>query len=165
MIHLVRHARPALTGVLLGQADPPLAAEVDLAPARLDVKAVFASPLLRARQTAALLFPHHAIEVRGALAEISYGAWDGLAFTEIARRWPALAAAKQQDWFAATPPDGEPWAAFRERVRSVRLELAAAAPCAVVAHAGVHAVLREWATGAPPLDFQQDYGEVITLEL
>jgi broad specificity phosphatase PhoE len=164
IVHLIRHARPTLTGVLLGGADPPLAAQ-ELAPVSLPVTSIFCSPLRRARQTAEFLFPRREIIIEPALAEVAYGEWDGLAFADIERRWPALTRAKQENWFGVTPPGGEPWPDFQRRVLAVWPGIRAAAPCAVVAHSGVNAVLFEAATGRPALNFHQDYCEVISLDL
>src|SRR5688500_109239 len=111
-VFLVRHAEPAVTGVMLGQCDPPLSDDGRLAAAalKLPVSVAYSSPLLRARETAeALDVP---VEVLDDLAEISYGEWDGKAWSEIERSDPELAARKLRNWKGTTPPGAEAWPAL-----------------------------------------------------
>jgi broad specificity phosphatase PhoE len=163
MIHLIRHAEPTIKGVLLGQTDPPVL--VGPASSALPVASVFCSPLLRARETAVALFPDQPAIVISGLAEISLGEWDGLSWHDIEQRDPALAAAKLGDWFGVTPPGGETYGAViaraREALDTVRQ---ASGPVAIVAHAGINAVLWHVLTGAPITRFHQDYLEVKSYE-
>ena len=170
-LFLVRHAEPALTGVLLGRLDPPLSeagrAQADgiLAGISMKLAAVYCSPLLRARETADAMSSRAPI-ILDELLEIGYGDWDGNSWSEIERRWPDLARAKQDDWFGVTPPDGERWVDFRTRVvRAAGVIRRGPLPAAVVAHAAVNAVLAEEFAGADPLSFQQSYGEVLSIEI
>lgn len=80
-----------------GHADPPLnelgrqqARELAEALAGSGVTAVYASPLVRARETAeivaaALALP---VETRAALREVDVGSWQGLTRTEVEQRFP-----------------------------------------------------------------------------
>ncbi len=163
LIHLIRHAEPTLTGVMLGRLDPPLASD-DHRPIALDAASVFCSPLTRARRTAELYFPGREILCLPGLAEISLGEWDGLAWSQIEAGWPQLAREKLRDWFNVTPPGGERWSDFEarvagawQRIRESRL------PCAIVAHSGVNSVLARLAAGREISG--QQYGEVLTLEI
>lgn len=162
-IHLIRHAEPALSGVLLGRTDPPLQG---LPPAsELVVASVFASPLLRARDTAATLFPGQRVVIIENLTEISLGEWDGLAWEEIERRYPDLAAKKLADWFGVTPPGGESHATILGRATDVLNTIhSAKGPAAVIAHLGINAVLWHLLTGSPIAEFNQSYLEVKTHE-
>lgn len=149
VIHLIRHLPPGVEG----QLDPPLA-----------VQSVFSSPLARARRTAELFFPDHAIQLVPPLAEVGMGEWEGLSWTEIEALWPELARTKLKDWFNVTAPGGEPWNEFEARVASALPRiLAAPSPCAVVAHAAVNFVLAKLIDGRE-LAAPQGYGEVITIE-
>ena len=163
LVHLIRHGRPVLTGVMLGQVDSALAPQ-SIEPSGLDVRMVFTSPLQRASQTAAMLFPHVQAIVVPQLAEITLGEWDGLAWNQIEARWPALAASKLANWYGIRAPGGEAWSEFEERVRVAwNVIVNAAKPCAVIAHAAVNHVLYRFATGAEPAK-QQGYCEVISVE-
>lgn len=153
-----------MAGVFLGRTDLPLADQT-LAPSQLEVDRVFASPLLRARQTAELLFPHREITILAGLAERDFGDWEGKRWDEIEAGWPEQTGLAKADWFGTTPPGGEPWSVFFERVQGVWERLPAAGAAAIVAHAGVNAVLWHLASGANFAAFQQDYGEVISLAL
>jgi alpha-ribazole phosphatase len=163
-VHLIRHAEPEVRGVLLGRTDVALRPAA-IPPAPLTVATVFASPLCRARRTAELLFPDRPITIIDGLAERDLGAWEGRSWNEVQQGWPDLAGSAAVDWFGTTPPGGEPWAGFVERVVSTwNAVRQAEEPIAVVAHAGVNAVLAERIAGRNPLEFQQKYLEILTLE-
>ena len=89
--------------------------------ARGGVDAIVASPLLRTRQTAAIVAGHTgaSVSVEEGLAECAFGEWDGLTFAEVQERWPAELTA----WLASTdvaPPGGESFAQCRDRVDAAR---------------------------------------------
>lgn len=83
------------------------------------VDAFHASPLGRARQTAAIIcglghYPETHWDER--LREVSLGSWDGLIDADIDAGWPGmLDGATPYDWFFRAP-DGESYAAAMERV-------------------------------------------------
>ena len=163
MIYLIRHARPARTGLLLGRVDEPLAVQ-QIAPSRLPVTTVYSSPLRRARATAAALFPGCAITVLDELNEISAGVWDGLAWSEIETRWPALAAERLTDWWSALPAGAETRAAIALRAQVAWSRMVQGPlPAAVVAHAGINAFLAHAADGSQIETFRQEYLEVKAL--
>lgn len=174
-IFLIRHAEPALTGVILGATDAPLSARGhgqarQLAanfPAAQPLAAVYASPLRRSTQSAAyLLEPWRPLAALDGLREISYGSWDGLSWDEIAARDPGLAARKAADWLGVDVPGGETWADFRARVASVLSRiLAGPLPAAIVAHQGVNAHLARLLGGGVETSFQQSYCEMLSYEL
>jgi broad specificity phosphatase PhoE len=145
-LYVVRHAEPAVTGVLLGQCDPPLSENGRRQAGELlrDVRLarVYSSPLRRARETAELLARGAGVEVVEGLREITYGAWDGLTWAEIEARDGELARRKIADWSAVTPPGGEPWDEFLARVTRVfeRIQRRPR-PAAIVAHAAVNRIL------------------------
>lgn len=161
MIHLVRHARPAATGVLWGSVDVPLSATP--LPSPLRVRSVFASPLRRALDTATALFPSASPLILPALTEISLGEWDGKTWDEIVQRDAAAAERKLEDWFGVTPPGGEDYHAIVARAQAALHTIQRAPhPVAIVAHVGINAILWQLLTGAPAVQFRQDYLEVIT---
>ena len=90
--------------------------------------AIYSSPLKRAVTTALPLA--HAldkrIETRDALAEIDYGAWDGLTAEVVARRWPM----EHERWVADPawnpPTGGETAVALAQRMTSVVEEITSA---------------------------------------
>ncbi|MBI2685253.1 MAG: histidine phosphatase family protein [Acidobacteria bacterium] len=161
MIHLIRHARPSVTGVLLGWADVPLA-DVDVSPFTIDVQYVITSPLLRARRTAELIFPGRQVDIVPALMERGLGDWENLRWSEVEAKWPDLAA---KDWFSVTPPNGESWGIFEDRVRTAWLSMPKCGNVAVVAHAGVNALLHHFITRSDVATFHQDYLETISLAI
>jgi alpha-ribazole phosphatase len=165
-LYLIRHARPAVEGVLLGQSDPPLSelgrTEAHRAFSGFDVERVYSSPLRRAVETAAFLRSPAEVIVLAELAEISLGAWDGKSWEEVQRADAQLANRKSEDWFGVTPPDGESWSVFSTRVvKALDLVRAGPMPAAIVAHCAVNAVIAATLQGAAPIRFQQTYCEVI----
>jgi broad specificity phosphatase PhoE len=155
-LFLVRHAEPAITGVMLGWLDPPLSergreqAATLLRGARLTK--VYASSLRRARETAEIIAREAPIEVLDDLREISHGDWNGLTWSQVEARDPELAARKLADWRGVTAPNAEPWDAFAARVlRAMDLIRRGPRPAAIVGHAAVNQLIG---------NVKQAYGEV-----
>ncbi len=167
-LFLIRHAEPALQGVFLGQLDPPLSPEgrrrAAEALSEVDVRAIYSSPLQRARETAGFLPAPRVIELAG-LCEIDYGAWTGKTWAEIETKWSDLASRKSADWLGVSAPGGESWSDFVERV-SVAWQVIRSGhtPAAVVAHQGVNSILAHLIRGQNPLEFVQQHGEVLCVE-
>jgi probable phosphoglycerate mutase len=80
-----------------------------------------ASPLGRTRETAQVIagcadLPDTIYDAR--LAEVSLGSWDGLTLVDIDQQWPGvLDGSSPFNWFFRSP-DGESYAAARERVKA-----------------------------------------------
>ena len=160
IVHLIRHAAPLQTGILLGSTDIELA-PIAITPASIAVETVYASPLRRAHNSATHLFPGQTAIIHPDLAERHLGDWESRTWAEVEQLWPELAAAATLDWFATTPPHGEPWPDFVQRVHLAWSTIRQAeAPVAIVAHAGVNAVLAHAIAGVPPLAFAQAYLEI-----
>ncbi len=145
-LFLVRHAEPAITGVLLGQCDPPLSEQGRTHAAALlastPLSIVYTSPLKRAIETANRIARGAPIEVIDDLKEISLGAWDGRTWAEIEAEDPEFAARKHADWRGVTLPGAEPWIDFAARVqRAFERIQRGPRPAAIVAHAAVHNVI------------------------
>lgn len=146
-LFVVRHCEPALTGVLLGQCDPPLgeAGRAQAAALRFPKLAIiYSSPLRRALETAQAIARGAPVEIIDDLREITYGLWDGRVWAEIEAADPELAARKLADWRGVTPPGGETWKHFSARVmRAFDRIHAGPRPAAVVAHAAVNQLITE----------------------
>ena len=143
-IYLIRHAMPDIPlgerWCIGGQTDIPLgklgrlqAALLPFVPELRDVSAVFCSTLIRARETALPLCADP-IAVEG-LEEQRMGAWDGLPFTEIMRRFPELYAAREQN-STLLPEGAEQDEAVRARMQAALLQCLrqSAGDIAVVSH-------------------------------
>ena len=176
-LYLVRHAQPdtpAGEQLCLGQTlDLPLSAS-GLSQARalgrffcgLGVEAVYTSPLLRARQTAACIAGDAAApRVLDSLIELSGGEWDGLSFDLIRARYPEYFGPSPR---RSCPPGGERDAQGLARARAALAYVAQRTDrCAVmVAHAGLNRLLLCALLGRP-LDekkrIPQGYAAVNTL--
>ena len=157
MLILVRHGQVAANahGLLLGRADPPLTETgyrqaCALARALGPVIRVVSSPLLRARQTAAVVAGGGEgcgdVEVDRRWIEMDYGDLDGQ---------PATALPEQvwRTWWQDphfVPAGGESVAAVGVRVRQACAELASDAACGdvvVVSHVSPIKAALAWALG------------------
>ena len=158
MVHLIRHGRTTVSGVFVGSTDVELVSE-DFGVSSLVVNRVLSSPLRRARRTAELLFPGMELELVPEWAERDLGEWEMRAWGEIVAECPAA----ESDWFGVRPPGGELWGDCVERVAAGWRRAAPGDGCAIVAHAGVNAVLRKMLAGGDWAGMKQDYLEVISL--
>ncbi|WP_246061643.1 histidine phosphatase family protein [Paenibacillus oralis] len=93
--------------------------------AGVDFSAVYASDLLRCRQTLEYARPDLAERCVAdrRLREMDFGAWEGRTYEMLKDN--ALYRAWVDDPQQVTPPGGESWQAFRARIEAVRQELAA----------------------------------------
>ena len=110
-----------------GWTDTPLSAEglVQAEAAARELKehafaAVYASPLRRARDTAAAIAAPHGLEVETdpAFKELGFGEWEGLTLEEARARDTALYEGWARTPHLFSPPGGESLAQARERVLS-----------------------------------------------
>jgi len=87
--------------------------------------AVYASPLGRTMETATILASPHALEVLPAegLREISHGHWEQLTRREVDERYPAEAAAWEEDPYTFAPAGGESGLAVTARALPLLLEI------------------------------------------
>lgn len=117
-LHFVRHGDTlqSAEGYFAGDIDPPLtdhgqaqAEAVGRVAATLSLSAIYVSPKLRARQTAAPALKACSLEptVDDGLREIAYGAWEGRKETEIRATDPEGYAAWSADPALVSPPGGE----------------------------------------------------------
>lgn len=112
ILYLVRHGETESNrnSLALGRADVPLnprgqsqAARLGEALALTPISAIYASPLLRAQQTAAAVADARGltIQLKPGLIEMDIGEADGLTFQEIRARFPGLL----EGWISDTGPD------------------------------------------------------------
>lgn len=145
-----------------GHADPPLnergreqARELARQLAGEDLQAVYASPLLRALETARIVAASLGlpVEARPALREVDVGSWEGLTRMEVEERFPA-AFGRWRDggdgW-----DGGETYEHLGRRVLADLLELAARHPAErilVVSHGGTMRAAQAAAAGVEYAD-------------
>jgi alpha-ribazole phosphatase len=137
------------------------------------ISMVYTSPLSRALDSARVLADVRScpVEVLPDLREIGFGDFEGLAYDEIAARYPDI----YRQWME-TPtevrfPNGETFAEMRVRVlkafeaiHSLRQEQTVA----IVSHGGVNRILIAWALQMPDnclFRLAQDYGAINLLVL
>jgi alpha-ribazole phosphatase len=169
-LYLVRHAEPEITGVMLGRSDPGLSRKGERDAARIalpPVAVIYTSELRRAKETCiAIARENVPLIIDAGLNEISYGEWDGRAWSGIERDYPDQAAAKLDNWTAVTPPGGEDWRDFAVRVKRALARVASGPlPAAIVGHLTVNAQIAHLLTGSDPTGFTQQYGEVLLYEI
>jgi len=176
----VRHAEPdeAVRGRVYGSLDPGLsprgrerAEALAAALAREPVAAVYASPQLRARETAAPLACLLGLEavLEPDLREIDFGELEGLPVAEAAERYP-VAAGWATSPGAAVFPGGESIAALRARALAAVERIAARHPAETVAvfgHAVAIRTILAHALALPPdalFRIDQSYGGISVVE-
>ena len=122
---LLRHGATAMAGLFCGHSDPPLSdaghQQIDLVASMLRERpdVIYTSDLKRARQSAERIASHFGLSVhlRPGLREVNFGAWEGLSWIQIEQRFPADARAWMERYPRGVIPAGEPYEAFRSRVR------------------------------------------------
>ncbi|HEV8306947.1 MAG TPA: histidine phosphatase family protein [Methylomirabilota bacterium] len=180
-VYLIRHGEVerAAEGRFFGHTDVALSAtgvlQVEAVARQLalePIEAVYASDLLRARQSAAPLAGSRGLAPveLGALREMAMGRWEGLTFREIRQREPDVL----ERWlanFATLPfPDGETLEELQARVMPAFREILGRHPgrrVAVVAHGGTNRVILCDALGMPLgniLRLAQDYASWSVIE-
>jgi broad specificity phosphatase PhoE len=175
---LARHGetRDNAHGLILGRRDPPLspagqeqAARLAAGAASEPVAAIWCSPLLRARQTAAIVAQAIGVAptVLEDLIESDRGSWEGQPVAELSATSPELFAAFEAGDPAFTFPGGESIAHQVERTRRA-LTVVAAGPrsgrALVVAHAGTIRAALIAVGRKPPPERALAHGEAITLD-
>ncbi len=115
---------------------------------------IIASPLSRCAEFGKALAKHRSIpfEIADGLQEMDFGRWDGRTAKEI---WAEDAEALERFWkdpVAGTPPGGEPFAAFHQRVMNTWREITTAHPgqrLLLITHGGVIRVILCELSGHP----------------
>jgi alpha-ribazole phosphatase len=154
MIHLLRHGALPGNGSarrFIGQTDIPLSDSGRRQAAlwrdrwrTIRWAAVWCSDLARSRETARIVAEDAAVPIRisPTLREIDLGAWEGMTFAAVRRRWPAAWEARGKRLADYRPPGGESFADLRDRVIPLLPEIAASSgPVLVAGHAGVNRVM------------------------
>jgi len=170
---LVRHAPTAWNaeGRLMGRADPPLSGEGRAAlaawrlPAAFATAPILASPLRRARETAAAFGP---ATVEPRLIEMDWGAWEGRRLADLRQSDPAGTAAIEAMGLDLEPPGGERPRDVAWRLAALFTDLAGTERRVLVTHKGVQRAALALATGwdyrtKPPLPLRA--GDALRLDL
>ncbi|HUF56255.1 MAG TPA: histidine phosphatase family protein [Thermohalobaculum sp.] len=142
---------------LPGRTDRPLDAEARAALAGLrlpppwDGRAILASPLARAVDTARALADGRAVGTDARLAEIAYGDWEGRLVAEMtADPSSGFVPADRLGWSARPPGGGESAAEAWDRVLPLLAEIAARGePTLLVLHKALMRVILRMAAGGP----------------
>lgn len=111
-----------------------------------EIRAIYSSDLERAVQTAAVIAEPHGIEVitDPRLREINFGVWEGLNYSEIEARYPALLKVWLETPHLLEIPQGETFPAVLERAMSCISEITAGKPAGntvIVSHGGTISAL------------------------
>lgn len=148
-ILLVRHAHNGMAGRFCGESDPTLSEQGRQQSAKLAEELakhrlahLFSSDLRRTQETASYIAATTglAVELLPGLREMRFGEWEGLNWDEISQKDAAFAERWMTEYPTLSPPGGEDFRAFRERVRGALAEVAGRSTrgsAAVVTHGGV----------------------------
>jgi alpha-ribazole phosphatase len=184
---LVRHASTLLNKQrrYQGWTDPPLSRCGRHEARRLGERigavhfdALVSSDSLRCAETAALALPGRTIATDRRWSELDFGAWDGRTYAECEANDPDILRAWVDDPTRTTPPEGEPFASFCQRVDEGVGRLPREGQALLIAHGGsIRRVLAaalglEWrqvvlmqlsACGITRLALHRDGGYLLTL--
>ena len=116
-------------------------------------QAFFASPLVRARETMEIARDAMGLEperyhLDPVLKELSFGAWEGLTWSEIEAKDAKGLRARREDRWTFAPEGGESYAMLADRLRPWLDGLSEHA--FVISHGGVARVLMALIAGVPP---------------
>jgi alpha-ribazole phosphatase len=175
MIYLVRHGKIKLVDTerrYIGQLDLTLTVEgykqaqalsSQLSLEKID--AVYCSDLSRCMSTAKVIADRHGLipKARTDLREISLGKWEGLSFSDGARRFPEEFKQRGEDIGYFRPPDGESFADCRNRVLAAFADILQSPfnHIVIVGHAGINRLIICHMLGIPLnnlFTISQDYG-------
>ncbi len=163
VFHLLRHGEPTVFGRIIGRL-PGVGlsargrAEIAAVAARLaeeKIEALYASPLQRTQETAAILSELLGLPVgcRDDVIELDFGEWTGLTADEIRKdpRWQVWSNCRS----IAVIPGGESWRQVQDRVVGALFDLRQVHPdgsVVIVSHGDVIRAALLFALGMP-LDF------------
>lgn len=146
---LIRHPATRMSGTFCGHTDPDLSprGEVQLGALRdrleaISIDRIVSSDLRRARRCAGALARQHALtaELRPALREIHFGAWEGLRWSDIEARYREDARRWMEGFPGHTPPGAESYTDFTARIHEDTAQWLHDPSCetlAAVTHRGV----------------------------
>lgn len=180
-VYLIRHGQTDWNaeGRYQGQIDSVLstlgreqAARLAEALAAVPFRAIYSSPLSRARDTAAAIAAVHSLPVRplDRLREVGMGEWEGLTSEEITARFGDILRARRRDPERVTPGGGETLAELRARGIEAVGEMVARHPgetVAAIAHGGLNKTILLAVLDAPLSRYwaiRQDNGAINVLE-
>lgn len=165
LIDLLRHGEPEGGDILRGRVNPPLTEkgwQQMRSATRLPQSApawtgILSSPLQRcqafARAAARELNLEERLRVEDHWQEIDYGDWDGMQVAEWRRLAKDQFAAFQNDLSAFSPPNGENFLSFRDRVLAAwngLQQMQDGSHVLLVTHGGVLRVILPMVLGMPP---------------
>jgi probable phosphoglycerate mutase len=138
-VFLVRHGETTLSAEdrFAGSTDVPLgpngrvqAEKLGQRLGRIAVAAAYASPLMRAVDTASIVARHIgvAVETRDGLREIDHGHWEGMRRTEVEARFPDEYSCWSEDPYTFAPRGGETGVQVVARALPVVREVVTAHP-------------------------------------
>lgn len=174
-IYLVRHGKikmPNNQRSYIGQLDLPLseegrkqAQELSSKLSNKKIDAIYCSDLSRCVDTAKEIADKHGIipKTRVDLREISLGKWEGLAFSEVAQRFPEEFNKRGEDIAHFLTPKGESFADCSIRVQGAFHDILREPfqNIVIVGHAGINRLITCHILGVPLnnlFTISQDYG-------
>ncbi len=140
--------------------------------ARLDIDAMYVSPLDRTRQTADIINQYLGLTpvYDDRIMEWHCGDWSGEMYADIPRKWPELWQQRQADHYYFRPPNGENYPDMFERAKPFVDELLATnhKNIAIISHGMIGKVMFSYLMGYEPahvLAIAQDNDWVYKVEV
>lgn len=130
---------------------------------------ILTSPLVRARETAAILFPNAKAEVEHDLREMSFGDWEGRRLDELREAAGSDAQSRESLGLDFRAPNGESPREVQQRLQPLLRRLASdGRDCVAVSHKAVqralYALASGWQmTGRPPVRLRDSHAHLFCL--
>jgi len=179
IIYLVRHCRPDLTdaSICIGITDIPLSGEGLREAEKLkvyfsdkNIKAIYASPLKRAKETAEIIADNKIkVEIRNNLTEVNMGKWDGMTFEEIKQKYHEEYFERGKDFENYIVEGGESMCMCRKRALAELWSIVvnSTGNIIITAHAGVNRLILSELSGIDieeGFSLQKEYGTITRLK-
>ncbi|NLK64694.1 MAG: histidine phosphatase family protein, partial [Tissierellia bacterium] len=163
--------------ICLGLTDIPLSREGIGQAAKLksyfsdkNIKAIYSSPLERAKKTAEIIADNKIkVEIKDNFSELNMGKWDGMTFAEIKEKYPEEYAERGKNFENYVVEGGESMSMCRDRALAELRDIInnSRGNTIIVAHAGVNRLIISELTGISIKEsflFQRKYGSIIKLK-
>ena len=179
IIYLVRHCRPDLddASICIGITDIPLSGEGLREAEKLkvyfsdkNIKAIYASPLKRAKETAEIIADNKIkVEIRNNLTEVNMGKWDGMTFEEIKQKYHEEYFERGKDFENYIVEGGESMYMCRKRALAELWSIVvnSTGNIIITAHAGVNRLILSELSGIDieeGFSLQKEYGTITRLK-
>lgn len=174
-IYLLRHCEPQLPAgipICLGKKDVTLsdfgreqATDLKEFFSNIDLNSIYSSPLIRAKETAAIIANNKDVIIKKDFSEFDIGKWDGMSFAEIKEKYPQEYKDRGENLEHYIVEGGESMAMCRDRALAELWKIIneTKKDILIIAHAGVNRAIISWILGISikeSFQYKHEYGSI-----